>query len=50
MAPEIFDKKKYDKKVDVWALGVLFFQLLFGSLPFNSKKAILFRYQYASRY
>ena len=36
MAPEIYAKKKYDNKVDVWALGVLLFYMLFGANPFKS--------------
>ena len=36
MAPEIYAKKKYDNKVDVWALGVLLFNMLFGGHPFKS--------------
>lgn len=35
MAPEIFEKKTYDLKVDVWALGVLLFLMLFGEFPFR---------------
>jgi serine/threonine protein kinase len=34
MAPEIFGKSSYGKKVDVWAIGVLHFELLCGELPF----------------
>ena len=36
MAPEIFKKQIYDNKVDVWAVGVLFFRMLFGDFPFKS--------------
>jgi serine/threonine protein kinase len=35
MAPEIFEKKTYDLKVDIWALGVLIFSMLFGEFPFK---------------
>jgi len=34
MAPEIMEGKPYDKKCDVWSLGVILFQLAFGKLPF----------------
>ena len=36
MAPEIFEKKKYGKSIDVWAVGVLIHNMLFGVLPFKS--------------
>lgn len=34
MAPEILRGKPYDKKCDIWSLGVILFQLTFGKLPF----------------
>lgn len=36
MAPEIFQKTNYTYKVDIWALGVLIFYMLFGEFPFKS--------------
>ena len=36
MAPELLQKKKYDRKVDIWAVGVLIFSMLFGSVPFKA--------------
>jgi serine/threonine protein kinase len=36
MAPEILAKKTYDHNVDIWALGVLIFYLLFGYVPFRA--------------
>lgn len=36
MAPEIFLKSNYTNKVDIWALGVLIFYMLFGQFPFKS--------------
>lgn len=36
MAPELWEGKEYDAKVDVWALGVCFFEMLYGDLPFKS--------------
>ena len=36
MAPEILQEyPDYTVKVDIWALGVMYHQMLFGSLPFN---------------
>ena len=38
MAPEIFEKKSeiYKNKVDIWALGIIFYNLLTNEYPFNS--------------
>ena len=34
MAPEIFKKKKYTNKVDIWSIGVITYKLLTGKSPF----------------
>eukprot|EP01017_Pseudomicrothorax_dubius_P032419 TRINITY_DN4249_c0_g1_i7.p1 TRINITY_DN4249_c0_g1~~TRINITY_DN4249_c0_g1_i7.p1 ORF type:complete len:343 (+),score=69.37 TRINITY_DN4249_c0_g1_i7:112-1140(+) len=34
VAPEMLVYRKYDKKIDVWALGVLLFEMLTGVSPF----------------
>jgi len=36
MAPEILFQKGYDYKVDVWALGALYFTLLTSMHVFNA--------------
>ena len=41
MAPELINNKKYDEKVDIWALGVIAYQLLAANnVPFNTKEQI----------
>ena len=32
---EIIRKLPYDERVDIWCLGVLLFEMLFGALPFS---------------
>ena len=40
LAPEIWNHQTYDFKVDVWSLGVIFYQLLFQNLtPFSGKRS-----------
>jgi serine/threonine protein kinase len=35
-SPEILNRSKYNYKVDIWALGVILFKILFKSYPFGS--------------
>jgi len=37
MAPEVLSKSEYSKKADLWSVGVITYQLLFNSLPFNGR-------------
>ena len=37
LAPEMVNKKGHDTSVDIWALGVLCFELLTGKLPFGGR-------------
>ena len=37
MAPELVSKKPYDCKVDVWAMGVIAYNLLIGEQPFKNR-------------
>lgn len=36
LAPEIIEGEPYDFKVDIWALGVMLWELKYGFSPFNS--------------
>ena len=40
MAPEIFENKKYNHKVDIWSLGILLFELLHGHSPFRGASVL----------
>lgn len=40
MAPEMLFKGEYDYRVDIWALGVLLYEMLHGYAPFKGKNAV----------
>ena len=35
MGPQIIDNQNYTAKCDVWSIGVIFYQILFGIFPWN---------------
>ena len=37
-APEIFEQKPYTNKVDMWSLGVVLYNMVKGTQPFNSRE------------
>ena len=40
MAPEIMTHKSYDNKSDLWSVGVIMYELLFGTTPYHAKNMI----------
>ncbi|KAJ1498505.1 Serine/threonine-protein kinase [Coelomomyces lativittatus] len=40
MAPEILRYEKYDAKADLWSVGVVFYESLFGRVPFRAQNHI----------
>jgi len=37
MAPEMIKNEGHDLKADIWALGILCYQLIVGTLPFKAR-------------
>lgn len=37
MAPEIISKQQYDATADLWSIGVILYECLFGKAPYSSK-------------
>ena len=40
LAPEVLKKQGYDKSVDWWSLGCIFYEMLTGKIPFPIKRGI----------
>ena len=40
MAPEILNGSEYDNKADIWSIGTVFYELLFGRSPFMAGNMI----------
>lgn len=36
MAPEILDRQLYNSKADIWSIGVCFYELVFGKVPYSA--------------
>lgn len=39
MAPEVYLRKNYGLKADIWSIGIIFFELVFGIQPYDSSNA-----------
>lgn len=40
MAPEVMSRKAYGLKADIWSVGIIFFQMIYGIYPYDSVTAL----------
>ena len=36
MAPEVHNNLPYNEKCDIWSLGIIIYQILYGKIPFKT--------------
>ena len=41
MAPEVLFGNSYDIKADIWSIGVIFYELLYGVCPFETNNIVI---------
>jgi serine/threonine-protein kinase ULK/ATG1 len=40
MAPEVLNNEEYNNKADIWSIGTVFYEILFGKPPFTAANMI----------
>lgn len=40
MAPQVLDKQTYNNKADIWSIGVGFYEMIYGKVPYTASNII----------
>lgn len=40
MAPEVMRREKYGLKADIWSIGVILYEMIYGRLPYEPMKSV----------
>jgi len=40
MAPEVLTNKPYDAKADLWSVGIILYEMLYGQIPFKANNVV----------
>ena len=43
MSPQVIGFEKYSPKADVWALGLIFYEMLYNTVPWNAASVSLLK-------
>lgn len=49
MAPEVAEEKPYNEECDIYSLGVVFYQMIFGDYPYKHSSVIFLIFQCKNR-
>jgi serine/threonine-protein kinase ULK/ATG1 len=39
MAPEVMRRQKYGLKADIWSIGIILYEMIYGKLPYDPMKS-----------
>jgi serine/threonine-protein kinase ULK2 len=40
MAPEVLNGQEYDSKADIWSIGTVFYEIMFGKPPYTASNMV----------